>query len=164
MEHKNQKEGNVWSVGLFAIIMREYKNRVSSSEHAVAAGDVLCSYLQRALKKPDDMTPKAFRACFKVLVKLYDNLKADYELTIGKKECHLIFFTTFSAGHQRKFVQQQKQYHMMMMNKVVTFFQVCHATNHPLHEQHQCAAAAKKECKEANQERDATNKKCAAAC
>ncbi len=48
------------------------------------------------------------------------------------------------------------------MDKVVPFFQVCHATDQPLCKQHQCEAAAKNECKEANQERDAANKKCVA--
>ncbi len=38
------------------------------------------------------MTPKAFKARFKVLFKLYDDIKADYELTIGEKEHNLIFF------------------------------------------------------------------------
>ncbi len=88
--------------------MKEYENQVHSSEHAVATGDVFHSYLQRALKKPDDMTPKAFKAYFEVLFELYD-LKADYELTIGDEERHLIFFNAFSADHQNKFVQQQKR-------------------------------------------------------
>ncbi len=68
------------------------------------------------------MIPKAFKACFKVLFKVYDDLKAGYELTIGDKECHLIFFNAFSADHQNKFVQQQKEYHRMTMDEVVTFF------------------------------------------
>ncbi len=41
------------------------------------------------------------------------------------------------------------------MDKVVSFFQICHATDQPLHEQRQHEAAAKKEHKKANQERDA---------
>ncbi len=77
--------------------MRKYKNQVLPGENAVAAGNVLCSYLQRALKKLDNMKPKAFKACFEVLFKLYDNLKADYKLTIGEKEHHLIFFKSFSS-------------------------------------------------------------------
>ncbi len=80
---------------MFAIIMKEYKNQVLSGEHAVAAGDVFCSYLCKGLKKPDNMTPKAFKKRFEVLFKLYDDLKADFELTIGKKEHHLIFFNVF---------------------------------------------------------------------
>ncbi len=74
-EHKNCKEGNTWSDGSFAIVMIEYKNRVLSDKHAVAAGDVFCSYLQKGLKKPDNMTPKAFKARFEVLFKLYDTLR-----------------------------------------------------------------------------------------
>ncbi len=163
-EHKTQKEGNTWSDGLFAIIMKEYKNQVLSSEHAVATGDVFCSYLWRALKKPGDMTLKAFKAHFEVLFKLYDDLEADYELTIGETESHLIFFNAFSADHHNKFVQQQNEYHKMMMDEVVTFFQVFHVTDQPLREQHQHEAAAKKEFKDANQERDAADKKCAASC
>ncbi len=143
--------------------MRECKNQVLFCEHAVTAGDVFCSYLQRALKKLDDMTPKAFKACFEVLFKLYDNLKADYELTIGEKERHLIFFNAFSSEHQNMFVQQQKEYHKMTMDKIVNFFQICHAKDQPLHEQCQWESAARNEHTEANHERDATNKKCAAA-
>ncbi len=58
-----------------------------------------------ALKKPENMTPKAFKARFEVLFKLYDDFQADYELTIGNKEHHLIFFNAFSADHQNKLVQ-----------------------------------------------------------
>ncbi len=105
------------------------------------------------------MTLKAFKACFEVLFKLYDDLKADYELTIGEKEHHLIFFKAFSADHRNMFVQQQKEYHKMTMDAVVSFFQICHATDQPLCEQRQHEVAAKNECKEANQERDAANKK-----
>ncbi len=46
------------------------------------------------------------------------------------------------------------------MDEAVSFFQVCHATNQHLRKQRQCKIAAKKEHKEANQERDAANKKC----
>ncbi len=94
-EHKNWKEGNVRRDRSFAIIMREYKNQLLSSEHAVTAGDVFCSYLQRAHKKPDNMTPNSFKACFKVPFKLYDNLKADFELTIGKKKVTWFSSTPF---------------------------------------------------------------------
>ncbi len=54
------------------------------------------------------MTPNAFKACFEILFKLYDNLKADYILMIGEKEKNLLFFNAFSADHQNVFVQQQK--------------------------------------------------------
>ncbi len=50
------------------------------------------------------------------------------------------------------------------MDEVVSFFQICHSTDQPLWEQHQREIAAKKERKEANRERDAGNKKHAAAC
>ncbi len=59
------------------------------------------------------MTPKAFNACSKVLFKLYNDLKADHELTIGEKEKTLQKFNAFSAEHHNMFVQQQKQYHKM---------------------------------------------------
>ncbi len=52
----------------------------------------------------------------------------------------------------------------MMMDEVVSFFQICHSTDQPLQEQRQQEIATKKERKEANQERDAANKKRAAAC
>ncbi len=52
----------------------------------------------------------------------------------------------------------------MTMDEVVSFFQVCHATDQPLCDQCQCKIAAKKENKEANQEKDASNKKRNAAC
>ncbi len=108
------------------------------------------------------MTPKAFKAHFEVLFKLYDDLKADFELTIGEKERYLIFFNAFSAEHQNMFVQQQKEYHKITMDEVVNFFQICHATDQSLLEQCQ-HADARKERKEANQERDAVDKKCATA-
>ncbi len=90
------------------------------------------------------MAPKAFNACFKVLFKLYDNHKADCDLTIGEKERHLIFFNAFSSEHRNIFVQQQKEYHMITMDKIVNFFQICHAMDQPLREQHQREAATKK--------------------
>ncbi len=62
------------------------------------------------------------------------------------------------------FFQQQKDYNKMTMDELVSFFQTCHPLNQPLCEQCQQEATANKECKEANQERDAANKKCAAAC
>ncbi len=51
----------------------------------------------------------------------------------------------------------------MTMDEVVSFFQICHSTDQSLREQHQREIAAKKEHKEANQERDAADKKRAAA-
>ncbi len=51
-----------------------------------------------------------------------------------------------------------------MMDEVVSFFQICHSTDQPLQEQRQQEIAAKKECKEANWERDAADKKRAVAC
>ncbi len=51
----------------------------------------------------------------------------------------------------------------MTIDKVVSFFQVCHSTDQPLCKQCQREIAAKKECKEANQEKDAADKKRAAA-
>ncbi len=51
----------------------------------------------------------------------------------------------------------------MTMDKIVNFFQICLTMDQLLCEQHQHEAAAKKEHKETNQERDANNKKYAAA-
>ncbi len=85
--------------------MKEYQNRVLSSEHTIATGDVFCNYLQTRMKKHNNMTPKAFKACFEACFKLYKNLKAEKELMIGKKEWNLIFFN--SAEHHNMFVQQQ---------------------------------------------------------
>ncbi len=75
-----------WKEGSFVKIMRSYKNKVPSAGNAVAAGDILCSFLWRALKEPDNMTHKAFKACFVTLMKLYKDLDAKYELTIGNRE------------------------------------------------------------------------------
>ncbi len=41
------------------------------------------------------MTLKAFKACFEVLFRLNDNLKADYKFTIGDKEKNLLFSLMF---------------------------------------------------------------------
>ncbi len=88
-----------WKEGAFAKIMKTYKNKVLSRENTNAAGDVFCSFLWHTLKKPVDMTPNAFKACFDILMKLYKDLDADFELTIGKRERKLIFFNSFSAEH-----------------------------------------------------------------
>ncbi len=90
---------NTWKKGAFAKIIKTYKNEVLSGENAVAAGDVFHSFLWRTLKKPKDMTPKAFKARFDVLMKLYKDLEAVYELTMGDKERKLIFCNAFSAEH-----------------------------------------------------------------
>ncbi len=68
-------------------------------KHSIAAWDIF-TYICRGLKKPDDMTPKAFKTCFKVLVKLYYYLKAGFELIIGEKKWPLLFFNSFPAEHQ----------------------------------------------------------------
>ncbi len=104
------------------------------------------------------MTPKDFKACFKVLFKLYDNLKADYKLTIGEKEHHLIFLMPFQVNIET----------CLSSNKMITIRcsqllpdLLCHRPTVMPTSQHE--AAAKKECKEHNQERDAADKKPAAA-
>ncbi len=112
--------------------MKEYKNGILSSEHSVTTRDVFHTYLRLGIQNPDNMTLNAFMVCFKVLFKLYDNFNADYELTIGEKECH---YNAFSADHCNNFVQQQKEYHKKTMDEVVSFIQICHATEKPLHEQ-----------------------------
>ncbi len=77
--------------------MKFYKNEVLSDEHSVATGDIFYTHLHRFLKKPDDMTSKAFKACFEVHMKQYEYLKADYELRIGDKEISLFSFNSFSV-------------------------------------------------------------------
>ncbi len=72
------------------------------------------------------MTPNAFKAHFEVLFKIYDNLKADYELTIGLQKKTFLFFDTFSAEQCNLFIQQQRQYHKVMMDMFIDFFQICH--------------------------------------
>ncbi len=64
----------------------------------------------------------------------------------------------FSVEHQNIFVQQQKQYKKMTLSKFVDFFQICHSTDHLICKQCKCKAAEKREYKEANQQKDATNK------
>ncbi len=49
---------STWKKGAFAKIMKTYKNKVLSRGNAVAAGDVFCTFLQCALKKPKEMTPR----------------------------------------------------------------------------------------------------------
>ncbi len=71
----------------------------------------------------------------------------------------LYLFNAFSADYQDMFVQQQQK----TMDKIVNFFQIYHTMDQPLCKQYQHEATARKECKEANQERDATNKEHAAA-
>ncbi len=53
------------------------------------------------------MILKAFKV--KVLFKLYKDLKADYELTIGENEKAIIFFNNISVEYCNVFVQKQKK-------------------------------------------------------
>ncbi len=65
--------------------MKDYKNLVLSGEHSVVAGDIFCVHFCTGVKKLDNMTPESFKTCFEILLKLYDKLKADYELILGEK-------------------------------------------------------------------------------
>ncbi len=56
-----KSDGN-WKDGAFVFIMKEYKNFILSTEHTVVAGDVLHTYLRCGIKKPENMTAKAFKA------------------------------------------------------------------------------------------------------
>ncbi len=59
--HDDNKVFDTWNKCLFALIMKEYNNRVLSGEHTVTVGDVFCNYLHRGLKKPNDMSLKAIQ-------------------------------------------------------------------------------------------------------
>ncbi len=48
--------------------------------------DVFCTYLRHVMKMLANMTQKSFKACFEFFLKLYDDLKADNELTSGENE------------------------------------------------------------------------------
>ncbi len=56
---------------------------------------------------------------FQLSFKLYDNLKANYELTIGEKKKTPLSFNAFSAEHCNMFVQQQQKYHKMTMDEEI---------------------------------------------
>ncbi len=81
----------IWREGAFAIILRFYKNKVLSGKHAVTAGDVFFSYLNRDIKKPVNMTPQALKASFEILMKLFEDFDTKYELTIGIRKIEIIF-------------------------------------------------------------------------
>ncbi len=66
---------NTWKEGAFSKIMKTYKNKVLSRENAVATKDVFCCFLWHTLKKPNDMTPKALKAHFNVLINFMRILK-----------------------------------------------------------------------------------------
>ncbi len=72
-------------------VMKSYKNKVLPGENTVTTGDVFCSFLRQPIKKPVDMTPKAFKTCFKILMKQSEDLDAKYELNIGNKKWNLCF-------------------------------------------------------------------------
>ncbi len=54
------------------------------------------------------MTPKDFKTLVLVLVKLYDDLKADYELTIVEKDRHLIFLHAFPVNIETSLSSNKK--------------------------------------------------------
>ncbi len=100
---KKEKDGT-WKDRSFASIMKEWTNWVLFGKHSVAAMNVSQTYLWRGLEKPDNVTKKALKACFKVIFKLYVNLNADIKLTIGEQGKTLLFFNSFSADHCNVFV------------------------------------------------------------
>ncbi len=99
-------------------------------------------------KKLNNITLKAFRAHFEVLVKLYDYLKADFELTVWEMEKTFLFFNAISAEHCIVFVQ--KGYYKIKMDDLVKFFQIYCSINQPLPKLHNYEAAEISEQKEAN--------------
>ncbi len=108
IDDDKSKTNRTWEDGDFAPIVKAYKNLVLSGEYSVATQVFFWTYLQRGLKKPGNMIPKAFNNCFEVLCMLYHNLKTGYEPIIWDKEKTCLFFNAFSAEDQNKFVQQQK--------------------------------------------------------
>ncbi len=111
--------------------MKSFKNKVLVGEYVVAAGEIFCFYLCRGIKRPDNMTPKAFKARFKVLMKLYDDLDAKFELTICNWEMKFIGFNAFFLVNWNKFVAQQKDYLKLSMGNFITYFQILHAQESP---------------------------------
>ncbi len=84
--HNNKKEmDGAWKDGSFASITKEYINCIHSGEHSVTARDVCHTYLRCKVKKPHNVTPKAFKPYLEVLFKFYDNFNADYALKNGEK-------------------------------------------------------------------------------
>ncbi len=79
----------------------------------------------------------------KVLFKLCNSLKADYELTLREKELSPLLINSFSVEHHNVFVQQQKQYHKMTLNNLVKYFHICHSTDKPICKQCKCEVAEK---------------------
>ncbi len=92
------------------------------------------------------MTPKAFKDFFVFLFKLYNDLKVDFELTIGEQVKTHFFFNIFSNDPCNMFVQQQKQYYTISMNEFINFFQICHSIDQPVDKQHKCEDAKKRDC------------------
>ncbi len=64
-------------------------------------------------------------------MKLYKDLKADFELTVGERETKLIFFNAFSAEHLNKFVAQQKKYLELSIDDFMNYFQILHTQEAP---------------------------------
>ncbi len=108
--HNDKKEtGDTWKDRVFI------KNCILYGKHSISAmGHLLYLLLQR-VEKPNNMTPKDFIAWFEVLFQLYNNIKADNELTIRKKEKSILFFNVYTVEHWNTFVKQQEQYHKMTM-------------------------------------------------
>ncbi len=109
------------------------------------------------------MTPMDFKPRFDVIMKLYNDLDIDFELTIGKRERRVIFVNTYSAEHQNEFVAWQYKYAELSIDYFVNHFRILHAQEAPRCEQICCEDKERQGCKEANQENDAANK-CNAFC
>ncbi len=68
-------------------------------------------------KKPDDMIPNAFKACFEVLFKQHDDCKADFKSMIGEKE--RTFASTHSPLNVVTCLSINKKYHKMTIDDFV---------------------------------------------
>ncbi len=74
------KTGHIWNNGAFALIMKE-----SFWPTCCCRRGYLLQLSATVTKNLNNMTPKAFMACFEALFKLYEELNADYDLTFGEK-------------------------------------------------------------------------------
>ncbi len=91
-------------------------------------------------KKPDHMIPQALKACFKILFKLYNNLEADYNLTIQDKEKNPDFLQCLICWPLKNFLLLAKTV-PQDDNEFVKFFQI--STDQPVCEQSIYEAAEK---------------------
>ncbi len=122
--HDTKKETDgPWKDGAFVFIITKKNPFI---EYSVATRGVFWTYLWRCLKKLDDLTLKAVKACYDVLFKFYETSRLimnwQFESTRNPPLLQCLLCWTSQCV-----CSAAKQYHNMTMDKFADLFQITHS-------------------------------------